>query len=173
MKLRGDKESGDEISRIISKLTDANDLKGVIDEVDFNDEDKLGRGKEMQDRLSKLAAIFDALDFQANRAEGDALLGDAYEYLMRRFATESGKSKGQFCTPAEVSCILTSVVGMDTAGELRITRERFPWRKSLIRRTTTPTERSRRLQRSRQSPSNGAAAQSGLAGDIPLGEAEK
>jgi len=113
VKLKGDKEIGDKINKIISKLAEANDLKGVIDEADFNDEDRLGRGKEMQDRLSKLVSIFDALDFQANRAEGDDLLGDAYEYLMRHFATESGKSKGQFYTPAEVSRILAKVVGIN------------------------------------------------------------
>lgn len=112
VKLKGDKEIGDKINKIIGKLAEANDLKGVIDEADFNDEDKLGRGKEMQDRLSRLVAIFDGLDFQANRAEGDDLLGDAYEYLMRHFATESGKSKGQFYTPAEVSRILAKVVGI-------------------------------------------------------------
>ena len=112
VKLKGDKEIGDKINKIIGTLAEANDLKGVIDEADFNDEDKLGRGKEMQDRLSKLVAIFDGLDFQANRAEGDDLLGDAYEYLMRHFATESGKSKGQFYTPAEVSRILAKVVGI-------------------------------------------------------------
>jgi type I restriction enzyme M protein len=111
-KLKGDKEIGDKINKIIGKLAEANDLKGVIDEADFNDETKLGAGKEMQDRLSKLVAIFDGLDFQANRAEGDDLLGDAYEYLMRHFATESGKSKGQFYTPAEVSRILAKVVGI-------------------------------------------------------------
>jgi len=112
VKLKGDKEIGDKINKIIGKLAETNDLKGVIDEADFNDEDKLGRGKEMQDRLSRLVAIFDALDFQANRAEGDDLLGDAYEYLMRHFATESGKSKGQFYTPAEVSRILAKVIGI-------------------------------------------------------------
>ncbi|MCB2173749.1 type I restriction-modification system subunit M [bacterium] len=110
--LKGDKEIGDKINKIIGKLAEANDLKGVIDEADFNDEDKLGRGKEMQDRLSKLVAIFDGLDFRANRAEGDDLLGDAYEYLMRHFATESGKSKGQFYTPAEVSRIMAKVIGV-------------------------------------------------------------
>ncbi|MDT8397452.1 MAG: class I SAM-dependent DNA methyltransferase [Pseudomonadales bacterium] len=112
VKLKGDKEIGDKINKIIGKLAEANDLKGVIDQADFNDEDKLGRGKEMQDRLSKLVAIFDGLDFRANRAEGDDLLGDAYEYLMRHFATESGKSKGQFYTPAEVSRIMAQVVGI-------------------------------------------------------------
>ena len=113
--LKGDKEIGDKINKIIGKLAGANDLQGVIDNADFNDEDKLGRGKEMQDTLSKLVTIFDSLDFRASRAAGDDLLGDAYEYLMRHFATESGKSKGQFYTPAEVSRILAKVVGVDSA----------------------------------------------------------
>ena len=55
------------------------------------------------------------MDLSANRAEGDDLLGDAYEYLMRHFATESGKSKGQFYTPAEVSRIFAKVVGITAA----------------------------------------------------------
>ncbi len=116
--LGGDKEIGDKINKIIGKLAEANDLKGVIDQADFNDEGKLGAGKEMQDRLSKLVAIFDGLDFRANRAEGDDLLGDAYEYLMRHFATESGKSKGQFYTPAEVSRIMAQVIGLDRAAAM-------------------------------------------------------
>ena len=111
-KLKGDKEIGDKINKIVGRLAEANDLKGVIDQADFNDESKLGAGKEMQDRLSKLVAIFEGLDFRANRAEGDDMLGDAYEYLMRHFATESGKSKGQFYTPAEVSRIMAQVVGI-------------------------------------------------------------
>ena len=112
VKLKGDKEIGDKINTIIGRLAEANDLKGVIDEADFNDESKLGAGKEMQDRLSKLVAIFESLDLSANRAEGDDLLGDAYEYLMRHFATESGKSKGQFYTPAEVSRVMAKVIGI-------------------------------------------------------------
>src|ERR1700693_4491130 len=115
--LKGDKEIGDKINKIIARLAEANDLKGVIDVADFNDADKLGRGKEMVDRLSNLVAIFDnpALDFRGNRAEGDDILGDAYEYLMRHFATESGKSKGQFYTPAEVSLIMAKVIGISRA----------------------------------------------------------
>ncbi len=112
VKLKGDKEIGDKINKIISRLAEANDLQGVIDQADFNDESKLGAGKEMQDRLSKLVAIFEGLDLRGNRAEGDDLLGDAYEYLMMHFATESGKSKGQFYTPSEVSRIMAKVVGI-------------------------------------------------------------
>ena len=69
----------------------------------------------MVDRLSNLVAIFNRLSTFANRAEGDDLLGDAYEYLMRHFATESGKSKGQFYTPAEVSRVIAKVVGVGSA----------------------------------------------------------
>lgn len=110
---KGDKEIGDRFNKIIARLAEANGLRNVIDQADFNDEEKLGKGKEMQDRLSKLVTIFSDLDFRGSRAEGDDLLGDAYEYLMRHFATESGKSKGQFYTPAEVSRILAKVVGIN------------------------------------------------------------
>jgi type I restriction enzyme M protein len=115
--LKGQKDIGDKMNKIIGELAAANDLKGVIDVADFNDEDRLGKGKEMQERLSNLVSIFEdsALDFSKNRAEGDDLLGDAYEYLMRHFATESGKSKGQFYTPAEVSRIMAKVIGIRAA----------------------------------------------------------
>ena len=112
--LKGDKEIGDKINKIIGRLAEANELKGVIDVADFNDADRLGKGKEMVDRLSNLVAIYETpgLDFSGNRAEGDDILGDAYEYLMRHFATESGKSKGQFYTLAEASGIMAKVIGI-------------------------------------------------------------
>jgi type I restriction enzyme M protein len=113
---KGDKEIGDKVNKIIGRLADANDsLKGAINVADFNDEEKLGKGKEMVDRLTKLVAIFEGLDFGGNRAAGDDLLGDAYEYLMRHFATESGKSKGQFYTPAEVSRTMALVIDLGKA----------------------------------------------------------
>jgi type I restriction enzyme M protein len=110
--LKGDKEIGDKINKIVGRLAEANELQNVIDLANFNDEEKLGKDKAMQDRLSKLVAIFADLDFRGSRAEGDDLLGDAYEYLMRNFATESGKSKGQFYTPAEVSRVMAKIVGV-------------------------------------------------------------
>ncbi|MEL4248078.1 type I restriction-modification system subunit M [Shewanella xiamenensis] len=111
--LKGKPNIGEGINKIIAKLAEENDLKSVIDIADFNDEDKLGKGKEMVDRLTKLVGIFEGLDLSGNRADGDDLLGDAYEYLMRHFATESGKSKGQFYTPSEVSKILAKVIGIN------------------------------------------------------------
>lgn len=117
VRFKGDKNIGEKLNTIISKLAEANELKGVIDVADFNDEDKLGKGKDMVDRLSNLIGIFEneSLDFSKNNAGGDDILGDAYEYLMRHFATESGKSKGQFYTPAEVSRIMAKVVGINHA----------------------------------------------------------
>jgi type I restriction enzyme M protein len=116
-RLKGQKDIGDRMNTVIGALAEANELQGVIDVADWNDPDKLGRGQEMVDRLSRLVGIFEnpALDFGGNRAEGDDLLGDAYEYLMRHFATESGKSKGQFYTPAEVSRIMAQVIGVGRA----------------------------------------------------------
>lgn len=105
------------MDKVIAKLADAgnNQLRGVIDNAHFNDESKLGKGDEMVDKLSGLISIFQRpeFDFRSNKAGGDDILGDAYEYLMRNFATESGKSKGQFYTPAEVSRILAKVIGID------------------------------------------------------------
>jgi len=115
--LKHQKDIGNHINIIIGELAKANNLVGVIDVADFNDDDKLGKGKEMVDKLTDLISIFEnpALDFSKNRAEGDDILGDAYEYLMRHFATESGKSKGQFYTPSEVSRVLAKVLGIKNA----------------------------------------------------------
>ena len=113
--LMGKPDIGDQINKkIIAPLARDNKLSEMPD---FNDANKLGTGKEMVDRLTNLIAIFEkkALDFSKNRAEGDDILGDAYEYLMRHFATESGKSKGQFYTPAEVSRIMAKIVGIHDA----------------------------------------------------------
>ena len=117
VKLKGDKNIGEEMDKVISKLAEAenNNLVGVITNARFNDESKLGKGQEMVDKLTGLIAIFQRpeFDFKNNKAAGDDILGDAYEYLMRNFATERGKSKGQFYTPAEVSRILAKVIGID------------------------------------------------------------
>ncbi|MCC5935466.1 MAG: SAM-dependent DNA methyltransferase [Balneolales bacterium] len=115
VKLKGQPDIGDRINKIIGALARENDLNGIITVADFNDDEKLGKGKEKVDRLSNLIEIFENenLDFSSNRAENDDLLGDAYEYLMRHFATESGKSKGQFYTPAEVSAIMAKVIGIE------------------------------------------------------------
>lgn len=115
--LKGKPDIGDQINKkIIAPLAKANSLPEA-DFPDFNDTNKLGSGKEMVDRLTNLISIFEnpALNFSRNGADGDDLLGDAYEFLMRHFATESGKSKGQFYTPAEVSRVMAQVIGIKKA----------------------------------------------------------
>ncbi|NOV31218.1 class I SAM-dependent DNA methyltransferase [Methylomonas sp. ZR1] len=113
--LKGKSDIGDKINtQIIGPLVNANARLSKSDFPDFNDPNKLGEGKDMVEKLSNLIGIFQKpeLDFSKNRAEHDDILGDAYEYLMRHFATESGKSKGQFYTPSEVSRVIAKVVGI-------------------------------------------------------------
>lgn len=117
VQLKGKPTIGDDINKkIIGKIAEANKLTGTIDVADFNNSDKLGSGKDMVQKLTNLIAIFEnpELDFSKNKAEGDDILGDAYEYLMRHFATESGKSKGQFYTPAEVSRVIAKIIGISS-----------------------------------------------------------
>jgi len=113
--LTGDPDIGNKINtQIIQPLIDANTRLARADFPDFNDPNKLGDGDARKERLGNLIAIFNnpALNFSANRAEHDDILGDAYEYLMRHFATQSGKSKGQFYTPSEVSRVIAKVIGI-------------------------------------------------------------
>ncbi|WP_295668546.1 type I restriction-modification system subunit M, partial [uncultured Mucilaginibacter sp.] len=113
--LKGNPNIGERINTtIIAPIEQANKSLGSI-KVDFDNPEKLGTGDEKVKRLTNLIAIFEKpeLNFSSNKAEGDDILGDAYEYLMRNFATESGKSKGQFYTPAEVSRIMAKIIGIN------------------------------------------------------------
>jgi len=113
--LKGKPDLGDRINKeVIAPLVQHNTQLARSDFPDFNDPNKLGEGQAMVDRLTNLIAIFQKpeLNFSKNRADHDDILGDAYEYLMRHFATESGKSKGQFYTPSEVSRVIAQVIGI-------------------------------------------------------------
>jgi type I restriction enzyme M protein len=112
VKLKGKTDIGNKINKkILQPISSENNLNTFPD---FNDPQKLGSGKEMIDRLSNLISVFESkdLDFSNNRADGDDILGDAYEYLMRNFASESGKKKGAFYTPSEVSRIISLMIGI-------------------------------------------------------------
>src|SRR5580765_6490783 len=116
--LKGKSDIGDRINtQIIQPLIDANERLARSDFPDFNDPNKLGEGDAMVQRLTNLVSIFQKpeLDFSQNRADHDDILGDAYEYLMPHSATESGKSKGQFYTPSEVSRIMAKAIGISPA----------------------------------------------------------
>ena len=112
--IRHEDDLGDKMNKMVEKITSANAGIGNINVADFDDGNKLGDAREKKEKLARLLAIFSRpeLDLTSNRVDGDDILGDAYEYLMKNFATESGKSKGQFYTPAEVSRLIAAVIGM-------------------------------------------------------------
>lgn len=113
-KAKGKKDVGESVDKILSTFLEKNRLQGSLPEVSFNNEDELGRGKELVDKVSGLIRIFEnpAIDFKSNLASGDDIIGDAYEYFMMKFAQESGKSKGQFYTPSEVSRTMARLLGI-------------------------------------------------------------
>lgn len=115
---KGKSDVGERVDKIIQKFLEDNRLQGSLPDVSFNNPDELGTGKELVDKVSGLIAVFQnpAIDFKNNRASGDDIIGDAYEYFMMKFAQESGKSKGQFYTPSEVSRIIARLIGI---GEIR------------------------------------------------------
>lgn len=115
---KGKSDIGERVDKIIQKFLEDNRLQGSLPDVSFNNPDELGSGKELVDKVSGLIAVFQnpAIDFKNNRASGDDIIGDAYEYFMMKFAQESGKSKGQFYTPSEVSRIIARLIGI---GDIR------------------------------------------------------
>lgn len=115
--LKGKKNIGEEFNKILSRIAEENDLQNVIDIVDFDNENKLGKGEDMIKALTDLVEIFQdpELDFSNNKADDDDVLGDAYEYFMKKFATEAGKSKGQFYTPPEVSRVMSKILKINQA----------------------------------------------------------
>ncbi|WP_375168367.1 N-6 DNA methylase [Sneathia vaginalis] len=114
VKAAGKKDVGEKVDIIIQKFLEDNKLKGLLPDVSFNNPDELGKGKELVDKVSELIKVFDddRIDFKSNMASGDDIIGDAYEYFMMKFAQESGKSKGQFYTPSEVSRTVARLIGI-------------------------------------------------------------
>lgn len=111
---KGKPDVGERVDKILQKFLEDNGLQGSLTDVSFNNPDELGSGKELVDKVSGLIGVFQnpAIDFKNNRASGDDIIGDAYEYFMMKFAQESGKSKGQFYTPSEVSRIIARLIGI-------------------------------------------------------------
>lgn len=113
----------EKVDKILQSFLETNGLSGSLPDVSFNNPDELGAGKELVDKVSGLIAVFEnpAIDFKSNRASGDDIIGDAYEYFMMKFAQESGKSKGQFYTPSEVSRIIARLIGI---GDIKLSLTR-------------------------------------------------
>ena len=125
VKLKGQTDIGDTLNKRLEDVAKAFCLgKEFFHNADFNDPKKLGTGKDLIDTVSGLIGVFEnpALDFGNNRAADDDLIGDAYEFLMRKFAQASGKSKGQFYTPAEASRLAAALLDIksDTRSNISI-----------------------------------------------------
>ncbi|MEM9569652.1 MAG: type I restriction-modification system subunit M [Bacteroidota bacterium] len=115
--LKGKDHIGEEMNKVIARFAEAMDLQNTFKDTDFNDAGKLGNAKDRVKRLTALVAIFEdeKLNLGTHKRSGDDILGDAYEYFMKQFATQSGKSKGQFYTPAEVSRLMAKLLDLRKA----------------------------------------------------------
>ncbi len=103
---------GDQINTALEHLEDANrsKLERVFRNIDFNSESNLGQTKDRNRRLKNLLVDFSVLDLQPSHLEGNDVIGDAYEYLIEKFASDAGKKAGEFYTPSGVSTLLARLV---------------------------------------------------------------
>jgi type I restriction enzyme M protein len=86
-------------------------FQGLFSEINLGS-DKLGR--KYEDKNAKLCSIISEIARgMAHSTNGDTL-GDAYEYLLDRFAAGSGKKAGEFYTPRQISSILSGIVTLDS-----------------------------------------------------------
>ena len=114
---------GEGIDKVFARFAEVNPNSGLDGIARFNDEAKMGSGKEQIDRLTRLIEIFqsDDFDFSKNTAEADDVLGDAFETLLQLFAAEAGKSKGQFYTPDGAARVLAHASGITKCDNRRAT----------------------------------------------------
>lgn len=97
-----------------AKGTDSeDDMKGLFDDIDVNS-NKLGN--TVNERNNKLVKLLDAVgDLPLGNYHDNTIdvFGDAYEYLMTMYASNAGKSGGEFFTPQEVGELLARIVLID------------------------------------------------------------
>jgi type I restriction enzyme M protein len=85
------------------------DFDNLFYDIDLNST-KIGRTtKDRNDVIVKILTSLDEIDFDLDNTEGD-VLGDAYEYLIAKFAEGAGQKAGEFYTPQQVSSILAKIV---------------------------------------------------------------
>jgi type I restriction enzyme M protein len=85
-------------------------LENVFRSVSFNSESKLGETRDRNRRLKNVLADFAELDLMPSHLSGNDVIGDAYEFLIGRFADSAGKKAGEFYTPSEISTLLAKLV---------------------------------------------------------------
>ena len=111
---RNEPNVGEVINIALDKIEDANKakLEGVFRNIDFNSESNLGETKDRNARLKHLVEDFadSRLDLRPSRIGKSDVIGDTYQYLIKQFASDSGKKGGDFYTPAEVSDLLARLL---------------------------------------------------------------
>lgn len=105
---------GQRMNMALEKIEEANKakLEGVFREVDFNSENKLGETKDRNSRLKNLLQDFNdqRLDLRPSVVGEEDVIGNVYEYLLERFASDAGKKAGEFYTPGQVSSLLARLL---------------------------------------------------------------
>ncbi|MCO6489823.1 MAG: type I restriction-modification system subunit M [Phaeodactylibacter sp.] len=111
-----DDQIGQVINTVLEHIEDhernREKLSGVFRGIDFNSEANLGRVKDRKRRLGNLIDDFNKpiLDFRPSVIGSMDVIGNAYMYLIERFASDAGKKGGEFYTPHEVSQLLAQLV---------------------------------------------------------------
>jgi type I restriction enzyme M protein len=105
---------GELINTALEKIEDENKgkLENVFRNIDFNSEPNLGQTRDRNKRLVHLLEDFNdpRLDLRPSRIGNQDVIGNVYEYLISRFASDAGKKGGEFYTPAEVATLLARLL---------------------------------------------------------------
>ena len=111
---RNEPDIGNLINVALENIEDANKakLENVFRNIDFNSEPYLGQTKDRNRRLVHLLDDFNnpKLDLRPSRIHNQDIIGNAYEYLIARFASDAGKKGGEFYTPGEVAILLAKLL---------------------------------------------------------------
>ncbi|MFT3991720.1 MAG: type I restriction-modification system subunit M [Luteolibacter sp.] len=111
---RNEPDIGERMNVALAGIEEANKakLEGVFREVDFNSESKLGQTRDRNARLKLLLEDFSSpkLDLRPSIVGEEDVIGNVYEYLLERFASDAGKKAGEFYTPGQVSKLLARLL---------------------------------------------------------------
>ncbi|MFC4558376.1 type I restriction-modification system subunit M [Virgibacillus kekensis] len=109
---RHNPEIGEIINKALAKLEDENTgkLRGVFRNIDFNSESVLGKTKDRNSMLRSLLEDFNTISLKPSVVGSEDVIGDSYQYMIERFASDAGKKGGEFFTPSMVSELLARLV---------------------------------------------------------------
>jgi type I restriction enzyme M protein len=119
--LRHSPGNGERIDKALHAIEDANiaKLRDVFQDISFNST-KLGDEQQKNDILRHLLEDFakPALNLRESRVGTLDVIGNAYEFLIKNFASTSGKKAGEFYTPPEVSTLMARLMAPQEGDEI-------------------------------------------------------